>query len=202
MRYSKDHKSRTRQRIVETAARAFRSHGVDGVGVADLMAEAGLTHGGFYAHFASKDALVAEACRHALDATVETLAFRAEGAPSGDGLRTLVRTYLSRSHRDDAARGCIMPCLAGDIARGAPATRHAVTEPLRRLVAVIAAHLPEAPPATRERRALAVAASLVGALALARAVDDAAVSDAILEATRGFVVDAALAPERDVRTPG
>jgi TetR/AcrR family transcriptional repressor of nem operon len=190
MRYPKDHKDKTRRRIVETAARAFRAHGLDGVGVADLMAEAGLTHGGFYAHFTSKDALIAEACRQALDATIETLAFRARGAPPGEGLRTLVRTYLSRSHRDDAARGCIMPSLAGDIARAAPETRHAVTDALGRLVAVIADQIPAADEAARTRRALAVAASLVGALALARVVDDGPLSDALLDATRGFVLDA------------
>lgn len=190
MRYPKDHKDKTHRRIVDTAARAFRAHGLDGVGVADLMAEAGLTHGGFYAHFASKDALIAEACRQALDATIETLDFRARGAPPGEGLRAVARTYLSRSHRDDAARGCILASLAGDIARAAPETRHAVTETLGRLVAVIAGQIPGGD-AARTRRALAVAASLVGAMALARAVDDSALSDAILEATRAFVLDAA-----------
>jgi TetR/AcrR family transcriptional repressor of nem operon len=189
MRYPKEHKARTRQKIVETAAREFRAKGLDGVGVADLMAGAGLTHGGFYAHFASKDALIAEACRHALDATIATLDFRARGAPPGEGLRALVRAYLSRSHRDDAARGCIMPGLVGELARAAPATRHAVTAPLHGLVDVIARQLPDGDPSARERRALAIAASLVGALALARAVDDPALSDAILEATRGFVLE-------------
>jgi TetR/AcrR family transcriptional repressor of nem operon len=189
MRYPKDHKARTRRKIVETAARKFRAKGLDGVGVADLMAGAGLTHGGFYAHFASKDALIAEACRHALDATIATLEFRARGAPPGEGLRTVVRAYLSRSHRDDAARGCIMPGLAGELARQPAATRHAVTAPLRALVGVIARQLPEGDAVARERRALAIAASLVGALALARAVDDAALSDTILEATRAFVLE-------------
>ena len=191
MRYPKEHKSRTRRRIVETAAREFRAKGLDGVGVADLMAGAGLTHGGFYAHFASKDALFEAACRHGIEATVETLDFRGRTAPPGDGLRAIVRAYLSRSHRDDAARGCIMASLAGEIARRPPATRRAVTAQLRRLAAVIAHHLPEASDAARERRALAVAATLVGAIALARAVDDAALSDAILEAARGFALDAA-----------
>jgi TetR/AcrR family transcriptional repressor of nem operon len=192
MRYPKEHKARTRRRIVETAARAFRAKGLDGVGVADLMAEAGLTHGGFYAHFASKDALVEEVCRHGLAATIDTLDFRARGAPPGDGLRTIVRTYLSRSHRDDASRGCIMASLAGELARRPSATRHAVTEELRRLVAVITRQLPAAAAPPRERRALAVAATLVGAIALARAVDDTTLSDAILEAARGFVLDAAV----------
>src|SRR5271163_4233730 len=100
MRYPKDHKVKTRRRIVETAARAFREHGLEGVGVADLMAQAGLTHGGFYAHFASKDALVEAACRHGIATTVETLDFRARNAPPGDGLRAIVRAYLSRAHRD------------------------------------------------------------------------------------------------------
>jgi TetR/AcrR family transcriptional repressor of nem operon len=187
MRYPKDHKARTRRRIVETAARAFRENGLEGVGVADLMAQAGLTHGGFYAHFASKDALVEAACRHGIATTVETLDFRARNAPPGDGLRAIVRAYLSRTHRDDPAGGCILPSLAGEIARQGSATREAVTDQLRALSDVIARELP-GDAAARQRRALAIAASLVGALALARVVDDAALSDAILEATREVVL--------------
>lgn len=194
MRYPKEHKSRTRQRIVEAAAKEFRAKGLDGVGVADLMAEAGLTHGGFYAHFASKDALIAEACRQGLAATIDTLDFRARGAPPGDGLRTLVRTYLSRSHRDDPARGCILASLAGELARRPAATRHALDGELGRLIALIARELPAGDDAARRRRALAIASAMVGAIALARTVDDPAVSDAILEATRNFVLEAANAP--------
>lgn len=190
MRYPKDHKARTRRKIVETAARAFREQGLDGVGVADLMARAGLTHGGFYAHFDSKDALIEAACRHGIGATIETLDFRARNAPPGDGLRTLVRAYLSRAHRDDRAGGCIMPSLAGEIARHGPATRGAVTDQLRRLGEVIARHLPDGDAEARQRRALAIASSLVGAIALARAVDDPALSDAILDAAREAVLAA------------
>src|SRR5271154_731425 len=190
MRYPKDHKARTRRRIVETAARAFRDKGIEGVGVADLMAQAGLTHGGFYAHFASKDALVEAACRHRISATLETLDFRSPNTPPGDGLPTLGRSYLSRARRDDRAGGCIMPSLAGEIARHGPATRHVVTDQLHALADVIARQLPSGDPAERQRRALAIAASLVGAIALARAVDDATLSDAILEAAR----EAVLAP--------
>jgi TetR/AcrR family transcriptional repressor of nem operon len=188
MRYPKDHKARTRRRIVETAARAFREKGLEGVGLAELMAQAGLTHGGFYAHFASKDALVEAACRHGIGATIETLDFRARSAPPGDGLRTIVRAYLSRSHRDDRAGGCIMPSLAGEIARHGPATRQAVTDQLRQLAEVIARQLPDDEPAARQRRALAIAAGMVGALALARMVDDSTLSDAILQATREAVL--------------
>jgi TetR/AcrR family transcriptional regulator, transcriptional repressor for nem operon len=188
MRYPKEHKTRTRQRIVDSAAREFRAKGLDGVGVAELMAEAGLTHGGFYAHFASKDALVAAACRQALEATIETLDFRARTAPPGDGLRMIVRTYLSRSHRDDPARGCVIASLAGELARRDPATRGAVTEPLRRLVALIAQHLPRGSAAERQGRALGIAATMVGAMALARTVDDPALADTILESARNFVL--------------
>src|SRR5258706_1521587 len=175
MRYPKEHKARTRQKIVEIAAREFREKGLEGVGVADLMASAGLTHGGFYAHFGSKEALVEAACRHGVAATIETLDFRARQAPPGEGLRTIVRTYLSRAHRDDAARGCIMPSLAGEIARRAPETRKAFTDQLRAFAAVIARQLPvggagkadpvggagKADPgddAAREQRALSIAA--------------------------------------------
>jgi TetR/AcrR family transcriptional repressor of nem operon len=188
MRYPKEHKARTRQKIVETAAREFREKGLEGVGVADLMASAGLTHGGFYAHFGSKEALVAEACTHGVAATIETLDFRARQAPPGEGLRTIVRTYLSRAHRDDAARGCIMPSLAGEIARRGPETRKAFTDQLRAFAAVIARQL-SGDAAARDRRALAIAAGLVGAVALARSVDDPALSDAILEAARAAALE-------------
>jgi TetR/AcrR family transcriptional repressor of nem operon len=189
MRYPKEHKARTRQKIVETAAREFRDKGLEGVGVADLMASAGLTHGGFYAHFGSKEALVEAACRHGVAATIETLDFRARQAPPGEGLRTVVRTYLSRAHRDDPARGCIMPSLAGEIARHGPETRRAFTDQLRAFAAVIARQLSGPDAAARERRALAIAAGLVGAVALARAVDDPALSDAILEAARAAALE-------------
>jgi TetR/AcrR family transcriptional repressor of nem operon len=193
MRYPKNHKARTRQKIVDTAAREFREKGIAGVGVAELMHSAGLTHGGFYAHFASKDALVEEACRHGIEATVEMLEFRAAQAAPGDALRTIVRSYLSRAHRDDPARGCIMPSLASEVARHGGATRAAFTEQLERLAAVIARHLPGDSDAVRRRRALAIASGLVGAITLARAVDDPVLSDEILEAARSFALEGAAA---------
>lgn len=191
MRYPKEHKARTRQKIVETAARQFREKGIGGVGVAELMAAAGLTHGGFYAHFASKEQLVEETCRSGIAATTELLGFRADAAPPGEGLRTILRSYLSRSHRDDPVRGCVIPCLAAEVARHGADTRQAFTDQLRQLTDLLAQHLPDRPGQPAGERALALAASLVGAILLARAVDDGALSDAILAATRAAMLDSA-----------
>jgi TetR/AcrR family transcriptional repressor of nem operon len=201
---SKAHKQQTRERIVRTAARAFRAAGVNGIGVAELMQQAGLTHGGFYAHFRSKDALVAEACAQGLAESSEQLFAAADEAPPGEGLRAIIHGYLSRSHRDRSDTGCMLAALAPDIAREPPEVRHSFTQALQRYVGRLARYLPErparaiAPPNApeefgeevdneeREERALLLLSSLVGAMALARAVDDPALSDQLLVAARRF----------------
>jgi TetR/AcrR family transcriptional repressor of nem operon len=189
MPLSKQHKQQTHERILRTAARAFRASGVDGVSIPDLMRQAGLTHGGFYAHFASKDALVAEACAQGIQDSGEQLFAAAEQAPTGEQARTIVNWYLSRSHRDTPETGCVIAALAGDITREPVEVRHAFTEALQRYVARLAALLPEEPGADtteREDAALVLLSGMAGALLLARAVDEPALSDRILRAARHY----------------
>src|SRR5260221_361482 len=126
-RYTREHKARTHKRIVETASRAFRAEGVAGVAIPKVMGEAGLTHGGFYAHFDSKDALLAEAFTQAAhDARDRVLPVSEDAAP-GEALRAVIESYVSPRHRDRRAEGCPFPALAGEIAREAPAARRALT---------------------------------------------------------------------------
>jgi TetR/AcrR family transcriptional regulator, transcriptional repressor for nem operon len=177
MRVSREKAAENRERIVETAARLFRENGFNGVGVDAIMKEAGLTHGGFYGHFASKDALAAEAVRRALDRSAEVQSRSAS-------LGQMVADYLTERHRADRANGCAFASLGGDIARQGPAVRKAVTANVRGRIDRLVALLKRGTPANRRRRAIATFAGMVGALTLARAVDDPALAQEILSAAR------------------
>jgi TetR/AcrR family transcriptional repressor of nem operon len=173
MRYAKGHKDATRRHIVKVASERFRRDGIEAVGVAGLMAGAGLTHGGFYSHFSSKEALVCAANSDALRKS------RAELAEAGarEGLPGIVRAYMKPVHRDRPERGCAFAALAAEIARHPKATRSALTGEVEAHVALIAARLP-----TGDRQAaIAILAVMMGALQLARAVADKTLSDQILE---------------------
>lgn len=178
MRYSKGHKEETRRRVLETASRRFRKNGVEATGVAALMAEAGLTHGGFYAHFASKDALVTEALGASLD---RSRSFFNEDLKGRAALEDFVSCYLSPAHRDHPEKGCVAAALASEIARLSPRIRTRFTASLHALLAQIAQTLP---PTIRGKarlaRARALFALLAGALQFARAVNDSALSDQML----------------------
>lgn len=194
MPYTKAHKARTRARIVSEAARAFRERGVEGVSIADLMRAAALTHGGFYAHFPTKDALVAEAMSRGLDdSRREFLAAAAEASPTAP-LREVIRRYISRQHRDVPAEGCAMPALAGEMAHESPEARRAFTSGVEDFVTGLAAYCPGDTPEARRDAALALSAGMVGAVALARAVDDPTLSDRILLAARQFYTAALAEP--------
>ncbi|HEX8393246.1 MAG TPA: TetR/AcrR family transcriptional regulator [Longimicrobium sp.] len=189
-RYPAGHRERTRRQILDAAARVLREKGVDGTSVADVMASAGLTHGGFYAHFPNKDALVAEACRSAVDQTGEALGAVMEDVGEEDRFAAYLRAYLSRTHRDDPGAGCLMPPLAGEMPRQPPEVRAAFTGQVRRALERTEANLPPGvDPAEREDVAIAVLAGMAGAMMLARAVDDPALSDRILRATRHVLTE-------------
>ncbi|WP_088280411.1 TetR/AcrR family transcriptional regulator [Ideonella sp. A 288] len=176
-------KEATHERIVETAARAIRRAGFQGVGVADIMKEAGLTHGGFYAHFASRDALLAEALAHAGQQGAASLAraTQAREARGASAWRALVEGYLSDRHLAAAESGCPVAALASEMPRQCAEVREAAAVRVRGLVARVQAALPPgAPPDS----AAAVAGQLVGALQLARALGDNAEGRALLAATR------------------
>ncbi|MFK8252740.1 TetR/AcrR family transcriptional regulator [Ancylobacter terrae] len=177
MRYEKGRKETTRRRIVEIAARRFRDEGVDGVGVATLMAGAGLTHGGFYAHFDSKEELVRQAVDDALAASADNLAkVQAEG-----GVEAVIRHYLSPRHRDNPGAGCAIAALAPEIARHPEATRMVLAQGTERFAAVLAPHMGAVDADERRARANALVALIMGTLQLARVEPDAERSAAILE---------------------
>lgn len=203
VRYSKEHKEETRRRILEAAARAYREEGVSGVGIGELMQSIGLTHGGFYAHFDSKDALVAEACESVRSPLAQRYFAWAEEAGGAEGLRRMIRGYVSRQHRDDPGLGCLMPALAADVSRSAPEVRASFTRSLRGLLAGVARLLPggrraaAAEPGAEDAipdEALVLVSGMVGAVLLARAADDPELSDRILLAARRFYMES-FAPE-------
>lgn len=177
VRVSREKAAENRRRIVDAAARLFRDKGFDGVGVDAIMKSAGLTHGGFYGHFESKEALAAEASAAALSANAAHQA----GAAS---LSALVGEYLSERHRADRTNGCAVAALGGEVGRQGAALRKTFTASVRAQVDRIASFLKRGTPAARRRRALAAYAGMVGALTLARAVDDPDLAQELLAAAR------------------
>jgi AcrR family transcriptional regulator len=173
----------THERIVATAARAIRRGGFQGVGVADIMKEAGLTHGGFYAHFATRDAMLAEAIERAgRDSAARVERNRAAGRARGaSALRSLVDGYLSDRHLGDTENGCPVAALVSEMPRQAPPVREASVQRVRNLVARVQRALPAGAPA---EAAAVIASQLVGALQLARALGDNAEGRALLKASR------------------
>src|SRR4051812_19612342 len=181
MKVTREQAGRNRERIVETAAQLFRERGFEGIGVADLMKEAGLTHGGFYGHFSSKEDLVAEASARALMRSLAALGKVAERAP-GDPLPAIAAAYLTSKHRDNPGAGCLLAALGPDVSRQGPAVRRSVTGYVRGAVDLLATMVRGKSNAARRQKALATYATLVGAMVMARAVDDRALSQEILDA--------------------
>src|SRR5271170_2888815 len=145
MRYSREHKLETHARIVKKASVRLREKGAHGVGVADLMKEAGLTHGGFYAHFDSREALVIEAFSHAMDRSTEHWRKIAETTSPDQRLKTIVDSYLTPVHRDYPCHGCAVPTLGADIARESPKTRKAFAAKLEQMIDMMADQIPDIP---------------------------------------------------------
>jgi len=177
MRVTREKMAENRERIVATAARLFREKGFDGVGVDAIMQGVGLTHGGFYRHFRSKDDLAAEAVAYGLAASAEKQAVLAS-------VDDLVAAYLSPAHRDNRGGGCVMAALGGDVARQKIAVQRKLTGHVRAQLDRLAGWLSGASAGARRERAIATLAGLVGAMVLARAVDDRKLSDEILAAAR------------------
>ena len=178
VRYGKEHKQATRQRIIETAGRRFKQDGIDGSGVAILMADAGLTNGAFYAHFESKDDLVTTVVAdqlHSQDAAVSAM------APGRAGVEEFVREYLSVQHRDDPADGCPSAALLDEIARSTDPTKQAYTDGLLAVIDDVTTRLAPRNPASARAQALSVFAQMVGTLQLSRALVDRSLADQVLE---------------------
>src|SRR5882762_5258266 len=196
MRYSKEHKLETRARIVKRASMRLREKGAHGIGVADLMKDAGLTHGGFYAHFDSREALVIEAFSHAMDRGTERWRKLAEQTAPEKRLATIVESYLTPVHRDDPGRGCAIPTLAAEIARENPRTRKAFAAKLEQMIDMLAEQIPEVPRKAARKQAMAAIATMMGTLVLARIAGNGAFSDEILGAGRDAVLDRAKPTKR------
>lgn len=177
---------RTRRRILGAAAAAFREHGVDRVGLRDVMKRAGLTRGGFYFHFTDKDALLAEATREAAQSNAAAHVSWAEGAPKGRKLQAFVERYLSEEHRDHPELGCLVAALGGDIGRANARQRKSFTAGIDVVLKRIAAYVPGATLAERRARAGLLISSMAGVLMVSRALSDRSRSDALLAAARQF----------------
>ena len=181
MKVSREKAAENRERILKVAARLFREKGFDGIGVADLMKSAGLTHGGFYGHFSSKEDLMAQACALALNQSLNKWRRIADRAPDNP-LSAITRSYLSTQHRDEPGRGCTLTALGSDVSRQAAPVREKITEGVRSIVEFLSGLIPAKAKAAKREKALASFAAMVGAIVLSRAVDDAELSQEILEA--------------------
>ena len=188
MRYSKEHKQETHARIVKKASVRLREKGAHGIGVADLMKEAGLTHGGFYAHFDSREALVIEAFAYAMDRSTERWRKIAEETPADKRLSTIVENYLTPVHRDDPGHGCAVPTLGAEIARESPKTRKAFTAKLEQMIDMMADQILDVPRKAARKQAMAALATMMGTLVLSRIAGNGEFSDEILSAGREAVV--------------
>jgi TetR/AcrR family transcriptional repressor of nem operon len=180
MKVSREQVAENRQKILDAASRMFRDRGYDDVTVAEVMAAAGLTHGGFYGHFASKEELFAE-----------TLAYTLARAPGADrDLASYADVYLSAAHRDHRATGCAVAALSGETVRQSPEARAAMTDGLRTQIARFTETAPGDTPGERRQAAIGSWAAMVGGILLARLADDPKLSDEVLRATRAFLAKA------------
>lgn len=180
MRYSYDHKEKTHKRIVETASRAFREKGFDGVGIASLMSTLSLTHGGFYAHFEDKESLVGEASLYALE---ESLVY-IKGLLEQGGLTLLIEFYLGELHRNTPAMACPLTSISAELSRHPIDTRTEYTKKLRELFTTIVNYMPGDSEDQKERKSHILMSTMAGSVILARSVSDRSLGDQILRSTR------------------
>ena len=199
MRYTKDHKQETHARIVKKASVKLRERGAHGIGVADLMKEAGLTHGGFYAHFASREALVVEAFVYAMERSNAAWRKKVEAMPPAERFAAIVESYLSPAHRDDPGRGCALPALAAEIGRESAKTRRAFAAKFEDMVEMLAEQIPDVSVEAAREQAMAALATMVGTLVLARVSGSGKLSDDILAAGRDTLLTK---PARRTRKSG
>ncbi len=191
MRYDAEHKERTRARVLDEAVKAIRTEGPDKIGVAGVMARAGLTHGGFYAHFESKDDLVLAALDQMFASargTFERIAAKVAGKPPAEALKIYVNFYLSTGHRDARDSGCPLPLLSSDLPRMPEAARTHFANGVARLCGAIQGVLEKTGHPDPEGAASSALAEMIGALSVARAIADPEQSDAILRRSRESVL--------------
>ena len=176
-------KKLSHDRIVEVTSHAIRKSGYDGTGIADIMKQAGLTHGGFYAHFDSREALLAEAADHAGADSVALAASIAASAPSGQALSAMLHAYLSDTHVQSIELGCPIAALGSEMPRQADEVRHAATRHIKAMIDLVARQSPDWGQPAAHEEALFTVAAMVGTLLLARAVDDPKLSSNLLKAS-------------------
>lgn len=189
MRYSAQHKAQTHERVVKKAAEQFRRRGLQGIGIAKLMGALGLTHGGFYAHFDNKSELVAAAARKIFQEAIAQIEAAAAAAPKGRELTAIISDYLSAGHRD-TTQGCLLPSLAGEIARQPQTVRKALTQAFDEYANKISKYMPG--PSDEERRSQArlLFSGMAGTMMVARAVSDRQLSNTMLAQGRQFYISA------------
>ena len=190
MRYGPGHKEHTRDRIVRAAARRFRSRGTEGAAISDLMRDLRLTHGGFYRHFDSKEALVAAAFEAALKDMGDRAIAAMEHAPKGSEMQALIDSYLDVKHCDDLAGGCPIAALAPEIARRPKGARAPFLQALRTHVRRMESYMPGATADERRGKAIALFTGMAGTLSVARAFTDEQDRRGILEGAKKFYLDA------------
>lgn len=183
-------KEASHERIVSVAARAIRRSGYDGTGVADIMKEAGLTHGAFYAHFPSREAMLAEAASRACAESAAVAAGVVASVPPGEALASMLRAYLSPEHLEQAESGCPLAALGSETSRQAPEIRRATTRHIKEMIDLVARQSPDWGQPAAHERALVTVAAMVGTLLLARAVDEPALSASLCEAALKYLAPA------------
>ena len=190
-RASRKQKEVTHERIVEAAARAIRRSGYGGTGVADIMKDAGLTHGGFYAHFPSREAMLAEAADRAGADAVASSQRIVAAVPPQQALQALLHAYLSEEHIAAIETGCPIAALGSEMPRQAPEVRRAATRRIKEMIDLVARQSPDWGQPDAHERALVIVATAVGSLILARAVDDPRLCDALRAATLKYLAPTA-----------
>jgi TetR/AcrR family transcriptional repressor of nem operon len=184
MRKSRKEAAQTRKRIVTAAASEFRKNGIVATGLADLMTAAGLTHGGFYKHFESKDQLVAEACAEAVGVLIGKVKAAASAGPGA-----AATAYLSTSHRDNPATGCPLSAIGSELSRSDEQTRAVATDGFRKLVEIMAGQFGKIPRDVAKRRAIVAVSTMIGALTMSRIVTDPELSAEVLEEAKKTLGD-------------
>ncbi|PLR85692.1 TetR/AcrR family transcriptional regulator [Bacillus sp. V33-4] len=176
MPYPKNHKQKSREAIIQSASRAFRKSGIDSVSVPKIMNAAGLTHGGFYAHFESKDQLVAEACLEGMKETIDFFRKITTSLTPSESLIKIIQIYLSMEHLHKPEQGCVLPTLGSEVRQQSDLVRNSYTESLHELIDLLRKFLPE----SYKNEAIFIVSSMVGAMMLARAINDPDMSETII----------------------
>ncbi len=190
MRYPAGQKSKTHEKIVDAASRSFREHGSEGQGIASLMKDLGLTHGGFYRHFESKDDLYVDAVTAALQKGADRFTGVMKAAPKGGEVRALIDYYLSAEHLNEVGGGCVMAALAPEISRQPTAVRRGINATMKAFSERIIPFLPGASKAEKRRNFYVLFPGMAGVLMMARAIADPAVRNEMLSAAKRFYKEA------------